>query len=1488
MNKAYRLLKNRFNGSVTVAHERAKGRGTSSLKKSLLSVAITAALMGMFSEAAEALPCESPLCLKTANGFNVERNVTDTNDGSYGNDAWDSAPSISTSVERFHLTIPGNLSSTGWIVGLYNGFNDASVASLNNISNNVITVSSGVTIEANLESGPYMYGALSLTNYANHGVETITNTISRNRISNNGTIDALGDATGITLANQKNNSLVTQSEISENEISNIGRINSANEGVVLTNRHNLNNENPYIGTSTRSEISTNNVNNAGTIAAGYAGISLANFGNWSALYNTDLISSNVITNSGLVSSTAGVGIELYNKNKYQVLGEGESGNHFQISDTSNTDSIDNVTYRKYGARSQIESNTITNAKGGRIVADDVGIKLSGKAGADVYTKTLTGIPTFVLTPGYAFGATLIDASGAAITLDGESFATTYSQTSSSVSDNIITNAGTITSGSHGILIESRSDSESRAYAWHANYVSNATSATVSSYSRAVAYAASSSQAISNAITNTGTITASDGIGIFIDTSTYSLTYTNTLAVIGASGGETFTDASGSAIVENHFTSSALALNVSNTITNTGTIQAADAGIQIMALAHSQNTATPTLALGISSTYSTPTNGMVANEFRSSGTSVVLASNKYDNRIENSGSIVTSSGAGIGISAYATNNDYGAFNVVDTSGNFKYNTSSASVALAGNKYNHATNSGSITTTFGNGIAVKANAVREGQSSGQSGLAYANNIANTITNTGTIRSGEDGIRLSSFARARAYGEGSQLFDGEGELIGLVGPYSLAGAGNKYNQIINSGSIVSTLSDGIRVSAVTRSYAGDSSGNLIGFQNQSVAFNGQIQVTNSGSIVALVGSGIRVSADAFSQTDITNNDSYLQFDTRGESTNNSVINSGSILAQYYGINVSAYAYGEFSENTARIIDNTIINTGSIEAEVGINVSANAVSNTSQKYSNDTAQGIGNIITNSGSIVAQFNGINLRAEVENKYNVDNIRTALLADNTITNTGTIRAGGIGILMEAQGQPIGQTLPIYDPETYSNTYFGYGNLANNTISNSGLIVSTATTNEYDRAIGGGHSGFSDAFAIKAIGYANADPSGVIFDPSGTYFSNTLNLTAPAFIGGRLALQQEANFKVNLTSGPSHSNNWTFDKNISIYDASGSAVYNIINPSTNVTTQGAVPWFRNDTNLNYATMDPSAFAATPNLLADTASMVSGMSKSGLDRNVNGQKSNTWLSVQGNYFNYDGDDVATLKQKTRLYGIAGGYSEQISPETILGATLGYNQNELKVSDRYTSSFNNKSDGAFAGLFGRTKVAKTFTIDAALNGGLAQHNDSRFVNDNLEYLGVSSAKSTYNSSWLSPEVTLSLPYDVKGMFTLSPNVQLRYASQWIDGFTETGSHANAKVESRTVSIVDSKIGLSVAKTFNRGYVNAHISYLNRDSVGDDKVNVAMIGDNRDISFYYKTITAGVVGLDARYDLYKGLSIQASGNYMTGSNVSGGNLTGSIFYLF
>jgi hypothetical protein len=1390
MNKAYRLLKNKFNGSVTVAHERAKGRGSSSVKKSLLSVAITAALMGMFSESSQALGlCDTGLCNNIETGFNIEIPVT--NSTSFGNSNSSFAILNSSSVEHFHLNITDDISSNFTsALGLYNSDNFGSLVT-NNISNNVITVLNGVTAESTDASGTDIIAGISLTNYDNGGITSVDNSISRNRIINNGTILGYGRANGIALTNKYNRSVIqTDGLISENTISNIGTIKTDNNGVFLSNNTNSNNK--YSGGDTTSAISANTINNTGIIQAGYAGIALVNYDNQSVKYNNELISSNTITNSGSITAD-NVGIDLYNQNF--------GSNHTDTElNTASSGAANATSYRKYAARSQIASNTITNAMGGSIVSDADGIRLNGGVEANANTYSSTGLADYNYSNNVdGLGNASINvtnrnisSSGATLSNAVASDATTYSSSISSMSDNTISNHGTIAHNNHGILINTQSDSFSKAVAVSGTYVNHSTgidnvnsSATAESSADANAYAQAFSQAIGNTITNTGSIAVigEGGLsGISISTGAYSETYTRTVSFAMAKASSFYENENATAIAssDNSFTSIALALNADNTIINTGAIQSSGRGINISADAEGKNTAVND---AIAEAANTET---VIRD--SSGNSIVFAANKYANRIENSGSIIASGDTGIAIQAYATNLDTGTFSSsFDGSGN-KYGN--VSTVLATNKYSSVTNTGSI-TAYNEGISVQATAYQDNNNSGHAGISAAYNLINTITNSGTIVAGEDGILISSFARTTTSGNG---FGGTSTL------YSDAGALNKYNQVVNSGSIISSDGDGIKIGAYASNTVGDASGNLLNNINNAYAFNVGNTVTNSGSIVALNGSGINVLSEA-----------------------------------RFSPNINSYGY-------AASLDNTI--------------------------------------TNSGSIVASENGIALRAVTyePNVITTDGDGTALVLDNNISNTGTIRVGQLGILIEAQGQPAG--------EGYGK-YF-YGNLANNTISNSGLIVSTATTNDFTGAIGNGHSGFSDAFAIKAIGYANADASGVFFDTSGTYFSNTLNLSAPAFIGGRLALQQEANFKVNLTSGPSHSNNWTFDKNISIYDASGTPVYNILNPSSNVTTQGAVPWFRNDNNLNYATIDPSAFAAAPNLLADTAQMVSSMSKTSLDRNVNGQKSNTWLSVQGNAFSYDGDNVATLKQKTRLYGIAGGYSEQISPDTVLGGTVGYNRNELKVSDRFTSSYDNTSDGAFVGLFGRTKLAQTFTIDAALNGGFGQHNDSRFVNDNLEYLGVSSAKSKYNSTWLSPEVSLSLPYDVKGMFTVSPNVQLRYASQWIDGYTETGSHANANVGSRTVSIADSKIGLSVAKVFNRGYVNAHISYLNRESLGDDKVNVAMIGDTHNVSSYYKSITAGIVGLDARYDLYKGLSLQASGNYMSGSNVTGGSLTGSIYYLF
>jgi uncharacterized protein with beta-barrel porin domain len=171
---------------------------------------------------------------------------------------------------------------------------------------------------------------------------------------------------------------------------------------------------------------------------------------------------------------------------------------------------------------------------------------------------------------------------------------------------------------------------------------------------------------------------------------------------------------------------------------------------------------------------------------------------------------------------------------------------------------------------------------------------------------------------------------------------------------------------------------------------------------------------------------------------------------------------------------------------------------------------------------------------------------------------------------------------------------------------------------------------------------------------------------------------------------------------------------------------------------------------------------------------------------------------------------------------------------------------------------------------------------------VNDNLASLGISFANASYSSAWLAPELKVSLPYQIAGGLTAAPNVTLRYASQWIDGYTESGSNANANINSRTIGSTEGRVGFKLSKDLERGKISAHIDYLHRQSTGDDNVRVSMIGDTHNISFYTRDLNAAVIGADVRFNITKDLVLDAAGSYMAGDRVSGGNATASLRYLF
>jgi hypothetical protein len=329
------------------------------------------------------------------------------------------------------------------------------------------------------------------------------------------------------------------------------------------------------------------------------------------------------------------------------------------------------------------------------------------------------------------------------------------------------------------------------------------------------------------------------------------------------------------------------------------------------------------------------------------------------------------------------------------------------------------------------------------------------------------------------------------------------------------------------------------------------------------------------------------------------------NTIVNSGSITSGEDGIALLAYNHmGATQWAGASVDQNTIVNNGSIKAaNDGISLHA-ATAAEWGAYAGIT----NNVIINNGLINAQVDGIHLATHTLTMGEDHQV----LAGNTITNTGKIYAGEIGVYL------------------YSR------DLTNaNTINNSGLIVSTNPT-------------LADQVAIRVQGSAYGS-------------SNTINLSAPAFIGGKIQLDENANFNATLTSGASHSVNWTFDTTNGYGIAGGD----------NITKQGPLPWFTDerDGKRNYATIDPTAFANAANILADTSSMVSKMSKQGLDKaDASAEKSSVWISSQGSRLDYDGDHKATLDSSTNLYGISVGYSQQLNDDLTVGALVGYNHNDL----------------------------------------------------------------------------------------------------------------------------------------------------------------------------------------------------------------------------
>jgi hypothetical protein len=682
---------------------------------------------------------------------------------------------------------------------------------------------------------------------------------------------------------------------------------------------------------------------------------------------------------------------------------------------------------------------------------------------------------------------------------------------------------------------------------------------------------------------------------------------------------------------------------------------------------------------------------------------------------------------------------------------------------------------------------------------SGNAYGisrtseHNNNNTIINSGTI---------------------TTTVIGDGNSFGI---FEYGETNNNYNKITNSGTITSTL-------------AGD--GQVFGIFNNSSNYN---TIINSGTITTTAtnggtASGIKNNSSNFNK--IINSGTITTTATNGGiasgifneiGSNNTITNSGTITVSTSG--ASAYAHGIFSMGAV----NTITNSGTITLSTeGADADAygifsygdnNIITNSgtitvSTSGANAYAHGIFsngavNTITNSGTITASTIGDNARAY--GIYSVGNT-------NTITNSGTItvsisEAGtAVGIRSIFDGNTITNSGTITVSGGNSNTRGIYSEGEFNTITNSGTITVSNTGGAY----GIYSSGTGDT--ITNSGRITAETA--IYSEGGS-----LNILPNSYIDGTISL---SGTDVNITTGPSHS----------IY-------YNL---GVTPTFSGPTPGFINETRA--ATFDPTVFKGSINELADLNNNIASAANKNLSNFKDRQFS---TSVFASQLEHKADAV-NLKQEIDQLGVVFAYDYKLA-DTNLNFMAGYANSDLEANSRFAKSYANKSKGPFIGVAG-IYDAGLVNVNFGLTTGLLKHSHDRFVNDNEETNGEDHAKANYDSMFIAPEIGVSKKIKSNDI-TFSPKANVRYNYQSVDGYTETGSNSNATVKSLDVGLVETNLELAGTKSLNQSSYTIKTGYLNRQSVGDHKATVTMIGQTNSIGFGDKSNNIYYAGVGADLNL-------------------------------
>jgi len=553
--------------------------------------------------------------------------------------------------------------------------------------------------------------------------------------------------------------------------------------------------------------------------------------------------------------------------------------------------------------------------------------------------------------------------------------------------------------------------------------------------------------------------------------------------------------------------------------------------------------------------------------------------------------------------------------------------------------------------------------------------------------------------------------------------------------------------------------------------------------------------------------------------------------VTSTGSIATTIFGTSIAANGNMNIISNAGTVSassplsygiyqlgdNNNIFNTGTINAPFGINV-----------------DGIGNKIDNSGVITVIGSGAG-------GAGIFALSTVGTVGNIVNNSGTINSAvnnSAGIFVNS-------------PATAGK----------NIVNNSGVIRLTGGNNKAIYVVGENEiNNIGEIYALGAnsnVFETDNSSWGTIFTNSGKLISiegkavlfgasdSQLSLLAPSFIAGAIDMGAFNNV-LDITSGRSQSNSWF-----------------ITGTPIAVNRLGLLPsaW----TGIQYATIDPTALSASANLVADLTSGVSEIVRN------NSEGGEWWLKSFGSYSEYGASGIYNDYADFNA-GIVGGASTQINADFYVGAMLGYGISNLSVNSKWEISQTINSKGVLGALYAKSQF-DNFYADFSIFGGLMGNDSSRLVNDNTEFMGIDHAIANYNSWFITPELRIGADIATDSEWAISPRAMIRYTSQAIDGYIETGSNANATIGARTVQVLEGNVELAASTALENGTLTLASGIDYRQAIGENQA-VTLLGQNITLAQNTANTTIGYVSADVSYELGGGANLDLSARAAFGTN--------------